>query len=159
MKKQANSRSCFLCGLQNEIGLKMCWYEDHEAQQIRATVTVPEHFNGYPGIVHGGILAAILDETSGRAVMLETDKQMLMVTLKLEMTYRRPTPTNTPLTAIGWVLKQTPKRAQVAGEIRLPDGTVTAQCKAIVVRPPDLIRERWEAEQPYWRVYENETVS
>lgn len=137
----------------------MTWYEDHEAQQIQATVTVPEHFNGYPGIVHGGILATILDETSGRAVMLEGGQEMLMVTLKLEMTYRRPTPTNTPLTAIGWVIKQSKSRAQVAGEIRLPDGTVTAQCRAVVVRPPREIFESWQAEKAYWRVYDDEQAS
>ncbi|GAK55352.1 hypothetical protein U27_02184 [Candidatus Vecturithrix granuli] len=156
MKKQPCSRSCFVCGRQNDIGLKMTWYEDHEAQQIRATVTVPEHFNGYPGIVHGGILATILDETSGRAVMLKGGPDMLMVTMKLEMTYRRPTPTNTPLTSIGWVVKQSQSRAQVAGEIRLPDGTVTAECQAIVVRPPREIVERWEAEKSHWHVYDDE---
>ncbi|MDY0095756.1 MAG: PaaI family thioesterase [Candidatus Vecturithrix sp.] len=156
MKKQPCSRTCFVCGRQNDIGLKMTWYEDHEAQQIRAAVTVPEHFNGYPGIVHGGILATILDETSGRAVMLKGGPDMLMVTMKLEVIYRRPTPTNTPLTVIGWVLKQTASRAQVAGEIRLPDGTVTAECQAIVVRPPQEIVERWEAEKSHWHVYNDE---
>jgi len=44
MKKQASSRTCFVCGRDNDISLKMSWYEDHEAQQVRATVTVPEHF-------------------------------------------------------------------------------------------------------------------
>ncbi len=156
MEKQASSRKCFLCGVQNDIGLKMCWYEDYDARQIRSTVTVPEHFNGYPGIVHGGIVAAMLDETSGRAIMLNAGKNALMVTLKLEVTYRRPTPTETPLTVVGWVIKQSKSRARVASEIRLPDGTVTAECKVVVVRPPQEISERWEAEKPYWRVYDEE---
>ncbi len=99
MKKQASSRTCFVCGRQNDISLKMNWYEDHESQQVRATVTVPEYFNGYPGVVHGGIVAAILDETSGRAVMLKSGQDALMVALKLEVLFRRPTPTDTPLTA------------------------------------------------------------
>ena len=159
MQKQANSRTCFLCGLQNDIGLKMCWYEDQEAQQIHSTVTVPEHFNSYPGIVHGGILAAILDETSGRAIMMKDGKDALMVTLKLETKYRHPTPTNVPLTVLGWVLKQTKTRAQVAGEIRLPNGTVTVECEAIVVRPPQEIVESWESEKPHWRVYADEVIA
>ena len=121
MQKQKNSRGCFLCGLENDVSLKMRWYEDHQAQEVRSTVTVPDHFNGYPGVVHGGIVSAILDETSGRAVMLKSGKDALMVALKLEITFRRPTPTNTPLTAVGWVIKQSSSRAQVAGEIRLPD--------------------------------------
>ena len=154
MEKQPNSRTCFVCGQQNPIGLKLSWYNDLDAQQIRATVTVPEHFNGYPDVVHGGILAAILDETAGRAIMLDNTHN-LMVTLKLEVTYRRPTPTKTPLTVIGWVIKQGKNRAQVAGEIRLPDGTVTAECQALVVRPPKEISQRWEAEKPFWRVYDD----
>lgn len=154
MKQQKNSRTCFLCGLQNDFSLKMKWYEDHDAQQVWARVTVPEHFNGYPGVVHGGIVSAILDETSGRAVMLQSGKDALMVALKLEVVFRHPTPTDTPLTVTGWVIKQTKKRAQVAGEIRLPDGTLTAECKAVVVPPPQDILDSWEAEKPYWKVYD-----
>jgi acyl-coenzyme A thioesterase PaaI-like protein len=145
MKQQKNSRTCFLCGLQNDFSLKMKWYEDHDAQQVRAIVTVPEHFNGYPGVVHGGIVSAILDETSGRAVMLRSGKDALMVALKLEVV----------LTVVGWVIKQTKKRAQVAGEIHLPDGTLTAECKAVVVPPPQDILDSWEAEKPYWKVYDD----
>lgn len=44
----------------------MTWYEDQQNQQIRSTVTVSDHFNGYLGVVHGGIVSAILDETAGR---------------------------------------------------------------------------------------------
>ena len=133
----------------------MKWYEDHDEQQVHSTVTVPEHFNGYPGVVHGGIVTAILDETSGRAVMLKSGKDALMVALKLEVTFRRPTPTETPLKIIGWVTKQSTSRAKVAGEIRLPDGTLTAECNAVVVRPPQEILDRWEAEKPYWKVYDD----
>ena len=147
MLKQKNSRGCFLCGLENEFSLKMKWYEDHQAQQIRSTVVVPDHFNGYPGVVHGGIVSAILDETAGRSVMLNSGEDALMVALKLEVTFRRPTPTNTPLTVIGWVIKQTASR--------LSDGTLTAECKAIVVPPPQEILDNWEHEKPYWKVYDD----
>ena len=155
MRKHKNSRGCFLCGLENELSLKMKWYEDHQARQVRSTVTVPEQFNGYPGVVHGGIVSAILDETSGRAVMLKNGEDAFMVALKLVVTFRRPTPTNTPLTVIGWVIKQTASRAQVASEIRLSDGTLTAECKAVVVRPPREILEKWESEKPYWKIYDD----
>ena len=87
--------------------------------------------------------------------MLKSGKDALMVALKLEVTFRRPTPTNTPLTVIGWVIKQSTSRAQVAGEIRLPDATLTAECKAIVVRPPHEILDKWEPEKPFWKVYDD----
>lgn len=154
MKKQPASRTCFMCGRQNDMGLKMEWFNDIEAGQVIGTVTIAEHFNGYPGIVHGGIIAAILDETAGRAVMLQGDFENLFVTVHLAINYRHPTPTRTPLTAVGWLQHRSGTKAKVAAELRLPDGTVTAECEAIVVRPPDKISQLWEPEKPYWKVYE-----
>ncbi len=134
----------------------MTWYNDHAAHQVRATVTVPEHFNGYPGIVHGGIVAALLDETAGRALMLDGDTEdNLMVTLKLHIKYRRPTPTGQPLALRGWVIRRTARRAKVAAELLLADGTLAAEAEAIVVRPGKEFLDRWEPEKPFWRVYDD----
>lgn len=154
-ERQPSSRTCFLCGRQNPVGLKITWVNDREANQIRARVVVPEHFNGYPGVVHGGIVAAILDETAGRAVLLNGDDENLMVTVKLEVRYRKPTPTGVPLTAVGWVIQQAETRARVASELRLEDGTVTAECEALLFRPSREFFTRWEPEKKYWRVYED----
>jgi len=156
VEKQPSSRYCFLCGRQNPIGLKITWYTDRDNGQVRATVTVPEHFNGYPGVVHGGIVAAILDETAGRAVLLDGDvDDSLMVTMKLEVKYRRPTPTGVPLEAVGWLIRRDERRAQVAAELRLPDGTVCAECESLLARPREEFMRSWEPERPYWRVYED----
>jgi len=155
MNRQRSSRTCFLCGRQNNVSLKVTWYNDLEAQQVRATVTVPEQYNGYPGVVHGGIVAALLDETAGRSVLLQGDDHDLMVTLKLEVKYRRPTPTGEPLTLIGWAIRHSGGRAKVAAEIRLADGTLTAEGEAIVVRPSADVVRSWDAEKPYWRVYDD----
>lgn len=153
--RQPSSRTCFLCGRQNPVGLKITWVNDRATRQVRARVVVPEHFNGYPGVVHGGIVAAILDETAGRAVLLDGDADNLMVTVKLEVRYRKPTPTGVPLTAVGWVIQQTETRARVAGELRLEDGAVTAECEALLFRPSREFFDRWEPEKQYWRVYED----
>ena len=152
MIKQPTSRSCFMCGRENNHGLKMVWYNNLELNQVEAVVAIPEHFNGYPGIAHGGIVAAILDETSGRAVMLDGNFENLFVTLRLNVTYRKPTPTNTPLKAVGWLEHKGNRGMKVAAELSLPDGTVTTECKAVVVRPTDEISESWEPERKFWRV-------
>lgn len=152
--KQPSSRTCFLCGKQNDIGLKMEWYNNPEKNQVEAEITIPEHFNGYPGVAHGGIIAAILDETAGRAVMLDGNFENLFVTLKLEVTYRKITLTNTPLSVTGWLLKGSGKRRKVASEIKLPDGTVTAECEALVSRPPKEVTDSWEPEKKFWKVYD-----
>jgi len=155
MDKQRSSRTCFLCGRQNPVGLKMEWYNDYEAKQVRATVTVPEHFNSYPRVVHGGIVAALLDETSGRSLLLDGDSDSnLFVTLKLEVKYRQPVPTGQPLTLRGWTLQRTPTRARVAAELLLPDGTLAAEAEGVVVRPRQEFFDAWEPEKKHWKVYE-----
>ena len=154
MRKQPNSRNCFVCGVQNPVGLKLTFYEDPEAGQVRAEFTVPKVYQGYPGVVHGGIIAAILDEVSGRAVLLGGSDENLMATLRLTIRYRRPTPTETPLTAVGWVKQIGGVGARVVGEIRLPDGTVTAECESVLGAVPESFRAGWEEEKPYWKVYE-----
>ncbi len=147
---QPTSRMCFVCGRENPVGLHLHFYEDAEKQQVIVPFSLPAHYQGYPGVAHGGILASILDEVSGRAVMIGGGDPFWM-TAKLEVRYRKPTPTETPLTAVGWVVRRGSRATEVAGEIRLPDGTVTAEAKAIVVAiPPETIKG-WEAEQPYWR--------
>ncbi|MBC7261691.1 MAG: PaaI family thioesterase [Chloroflexi bacterium] len=155
MDKQPSSRTCFVCGRQNPVGLKVTWYNDHEAQRVWATVTIPEHFNGYPGIVHGGIIATLLDETAGRSLLLDGDDSNLMVTLKLEIKYRKPVPTGQPVTLQGWAIQRTANRARVAANLLLPDGTLAAEAEAILVRPPQEFFERWEPEKPFWRVYDD----
>ena len=154
MNKQPNSRMCFICGRQNPVGLHLDFYEDPETGQVRVEFTIPDEYQGYPGVVHGGIVAAILDEVSGRAVMLQSSDENLMATMRLTVRYRRPTPTETPLTGVGWVEHGGSVGARVAGEIRLPDGTVTAECEAVLTNVPEEFLARWGEEKQFWKVYD-----
>ncbi len=155
MEKQPGSRMCFICGRQNPVGLKADIYNDLDHRQVSCELVIGEEYQGYPGVVHGGIVAALLDEISGRAILLESGPENLMVTLKLEIRYRKPTPTHTPLLIVGTLVQLGKARAKVHGEIRLADGTVTAEAEAVVVRPPDSVRAAWADEQPYWKVYDS----
>ncbi|MBN1874548.1 MAG: PaaI family thioesterase [Anaerolineae bacterium] len=149
---QPTSRMCFVCGRENPVGLHIQFYEDREQQQVIVPITIPDQYQGYPGITHGGIITAILDEVSGRALMMTKGEDLFWVTAKLEMRYRQPTPTGVPLTAVGWVVRQRSRAAEVAGEIRLPDGTVTAEVAAVVVCPPAETLQSWEQEKDFWKV-------
>jgi uncharacterized protein (TIGR00369 family) len=153
--RQPSSRSCFVCGRENPIGLHLHWDQDEEAREIRARVTIPDDFNGYPGVTHGGIVAAILDETAGRTILVAGGFDQLMVTAKLEVVYRRPTPTGVPLEAVGRLVSRTESRAEAQAELRLPDGTMCARATVLLARPPASITERWQQERPYWKVTED----
>jgi acyl-coenzyme A thioesterase PaaI-like protein len=155
MNKQPNSRMCFVCGLQNPVGLHLAFFEEHESvpKQVRAEVLIPEKYQGYPGVAHGGILAAILDELAGRAVLIDGSDEDLMMTLKMELRYRLPTPTDTPLVGIGWITHRRGNRAKAHGELRLPDGQVSVEADLVILRPPGDLDELWESERPFWKVY------
>jgi acyl-coenzyme A thioesterase PaaI-like protein len=60
MEKQPNSRMCFVCGVDNPIGLHLAFYTDGEGQCIARFQPKPEH-QGYPGHLHGGIISTLLD--------------------------------------------------------------------------------------------------
>ena len=133
----------------------MSWYNNTEAGRVEATVSVPERFNGYPGIVHGGIVAAILDEAAGRTLMLDGDFDNLFVTVKLDITFRRPTPTETPLTVVAWMTNRGKRKMKVAAQLKLADGSVTAECTSVVVSLPKRYEKLWEPERPFWKVDED----
>ena len=155
MQKQPNSRMCFVCGLQNPVGLHMAFYENHESdpKQVCIDVVIPGKYQGYPGVAHGGILAAILDELAGRAVLIDGSDEDLMMTLKMELRYRQPTPTETPLTGVGWITQRRGNRAKAHSELRLPDGRVSVEADLVIMRPAGNLDEVWESERPYWKVY------
>ena len=152
MKKlrQPTSLRCFACGKNNPIGLKLEWFNDYENKQIETTFTLSDDYCSYPGTVHGGIIATILDETSGRAILLDNDFNRLMVTLKMEVVYKDNTPTNTPLKAVGRVIRDGGSRAQVEGEIILPDGTVSAKCTSLLFKIPQAVKDKWGPEAEEW---------
>ena len=152
MKKlrQPTSLGCFACGRNNPVGLHLEWFNNYDENQVETTFTLDDNYCSYPGTMHGGIIATILDETSGRAIMLDNDFNRLMVTLKMEMVYKKNTPTNTPLKAVGRVLKDSGSRAQVEGEIILPDGTVSAKCTSILYKIPQAVKDKWGPEADEW---------
>lgn len=153
--KQPSSRGCFLCGRENPVSLKMSWFNEPEEGRVRARVTVPDTHCSYPGVVHGGVVAALLDETGGRAVMVGGDFEHLMVAVKLDVEFRRVTPSGTPIELVGWVVREHGSKAEVAAEIRLPDGTVSARSKGLLVKPPVDVAARFEAERDHWKVYDD----
>lgn len=125
LNKQPNSDHCFICGRKNPHGLYMTFYDNGENEVI-SEYTVSEDYQSYPGIVHGGIVATMLDEVVGRVSMID-DHHHFMMSVKLEVKYRHPVPTNTPLQIIGRIVKLRGRLGQAVGEVVLPDGTIAAE--------------------------------
>ena len=66
MNQLRDNHRCYVCGTENPAGLRVDFTIDREAKTIRGAFTTrPEH-QGYEGIVHGGILSALLDEAMAK---------------------------------------------------------------------------------------------
>ncbi|MDT0301173.1 PaaI family thioesterase [Streptomonospora wellingtoniae] len=97
---------------------------------LRAQVRLNGTYQGPPGLVHGGWLAALLDQALGAAAGAEG---MPGLTAHLDVDYRRPTPLNTPLEITSRVTGTERRKVFVAAEIR-HGGEVTAEGTAVMVR-------------------------
>lgn len=127
-KKQPNSRMCFVCGLQNDFGLKSRFFELEDERLIALFRPAQEH-QGYPGRLHGGIAATILDETIGRAIMLRYSDNIWGVTVDFSMKLRKPVPIGEEIRVLGRIVSEGKRSFQGEGEILLADGTVAVEGK------------------------------
>ena len=85
-----HSPGCLLCGDENPAGLRTRFFVVDK--EVRAEVVIPKHMNGYKDVVHGGILAALLDETMGWAAVAFGLSRSMFVTAELNVRYLRPVP-------------------------------------------------------------------
>ena len=135
MKKQASSRHCFVCGVENPVGLHLKFYETGLGE-VTAEYTAPEHYQGYPGVLHGGIVASILDETAGRAHM-GIFPPRFMFTAKLEVRYRKNVPVGQPLKIVGRAGRDKGCAAEATSAIYNQDGTLLAEANALLINLPE----------------------
>lgn len=155
---QPNSYYCFVCGLKNKSGLRIR-FQDDGVGQVKVEAQICDQHQGYPGVAHGGIVASLMDEVMGRA-MIAGYPNRLFYTAKLEIRYRKPVPLNTPLVAHGRILKDRGSSATTEGDIVLPDGTVAITGTATLFAVPEEELARMTSAQDLgWRVYNDDEVS
>jgi uncharacterized protein (TIGR00369 family) len=148
--KQPGSKNCFVCGRENSAGLKLDFYTPSTGQS-RAKFMLPDKYEGYPGIVHGGIIATILDETGGRAYM--DSQHPFMVTAQLNVRYRKPVPIKTTLIAYGEAVERRGRVSKAHSEIRDLDGEVLAEAELVLVDIPEEEIEGVDLKAMGWHVY------
>lgn len=148
--KQPNANMCFVCGRANPAGLHMQFYDNGE-DTVSATFTPDERYQGYPEIVHGGILASILDEVVGRVAMIG-DHHRFMMTVSLKVQYRHPVEVGTRLLAEGKVIRIRGRIGKAEGKIYLPDGTVACDAELTLADMPAEIATQSRLQALEWRV-------
>ena len=154
--KQPNSKMCFICGIENPVGLKLKIYET-EPSVIESEYTAPEHFQGYPGVLHGGIVATILDEISGRSHMGGAENPRFMFTAKLEVKYRKNVPIGKPLKIVGRAGRDKGRSAEGwAGIYDAETGDLLAEGNTLLVNVPQERLDATSLEDLGWKIYPEE---
>ena len=150
---------CFICGLKNPVGLHLHIYET-EPGVVESNYTAPEHFQGYPGVLHGGIVGAILDEISGRSQM-GSDPQFprFMFTAKLEVKYRKNVPIGKSLRIIGKAGKSKGKTAEAWGGIYdAQTSELLAESNALLINVPPEQFDLSRLGELEWQVYPDDFI-
>lgn len=120
--------------------------------EVEANYIVSDKYLGYPGIVHGGIIASMMDETIGR-VFMEGDPPRFMVTAELKLRYKKPVPVNTPLVLRGHRTKDNGRIGQATGEILGPGGVILVTGEITVVNMPGPAMSSADLAEMGWKVY------
>lgn len=150
--KQPNSRHCFVCGVENPIGLHLKFYETGPGE-VTAEINLPEIYQGYPGIVHGGVIAAMLDEAAGRAHMGPVEAPRFMFTARLDVRYRQNVPTGQPLRLVGKAGNTKSRTAQAYSAIYDLDGILLADADLLLVNVPQKMIQATDLSALGWKVY------
>lgn len=126
-RAQNISRSCLVCGAENDSGLHACFYELADGELLGVFQPRNEH-QSYPGRLHGGISTAVLDETIGRAITI-AHPDTWGVTVEITMRFRKPVPLDGEIRALGRITRDTPRLFEGTGEIVLADGVVAVEAR------------------------------
>jgi len=150
---QPNSHHCFVCGLKNPFGLQLRFYNTTPGE-VCVEYTVPDHYQGYPGVVHGGVVAAMLDEAAGRAFMGDPEAPRFMYTARMEIRYRKNVPIGQQLKVIGQAGKNKGRTATATSRIFNPEGELLAEAEVLLVDVPAEVVDKVDYEALGWKVYE-----
>jgi len=116
---------CFACGPSNPYGLKLK-IEIEPGGKSYVEFIPKREYEGYPGIMHGGITSTILDEIMVYACKSYGED---VVTAKIEVRFLKPVPIGKKLIARGKVVEKKGRAFITEGEITGEDGTLLAKAK------------------------------
>jgi acyl-coenzyme A thioesterase PaaI-like protein len=134
--------NCFGCGRLNDTGLQLEFHADERGGVWCAFVPAPR-FEGYTGMVHGGVISTVLDEVMAWSLYRQ---ETWAVTAELTVRYRSPLRVGEVTRATGWQVSRRGRRIEMAGEIRREiDGTVLATATALFIEVPEAQAAAWRA--------------
>lgn len=120
---------CFGCGDGNPIGIQLSDFTQ-EKDGASAPFVARTDYNGFDGVVHGGVIATALDEISAWACVLS--QGVFVFTATLEIRYRKVVRTDAEYTLRARVVHRRGKRLNVESSLR-SGNTVLAEATGLFV--------------------------
>ena len=88
-----------------------------EGDAVRTQVVLPRHVNGYKDIVHGGVIAALLDESMGWAATVFGERHPMYLTGELTLKYLSPVPVGEEIEIVSRLEEDSGRIAYSTGEL------------------------------------------
>ena len=120
---------CFVCGMENPDGLRIAWHT--EGHSTKAEFIADRKFQGWKGVLHGGIVATLLDEAMTR---LACELYGHSVTAEITVRYVHPVPTQQKLIIRGEVVLESRRLIQMKSSLVDPSGKLLAHAAGKVMR-------------------------
>lgn len=134
-----HTAGCLVCGRDNPHGLRLHLHVEEETARVQTTFTPEPHHIGFEGIVHGGVLATVLDEAMVWAATWRGRR--FCVCGEMTVRFRRSPPIGQPLRIIAEVSQQRARLVQTIGNVLDTSGQVVATASGKYV-PLDDARHR-----------------
>jgi len=118
---------CFVCGTENPRGMKLKF--EKRGNESYARFSLPKYYQGYDGIIHGGIISLLLDEAM--AYLQKPEERFL--TGKITVKFHTPLKVEEEVEVRGWI-KENRKKLKVtrAKMVRVSDGKLIAEAEALM---------------------------
>lgn len=114
---------CFVCGADNPTGLQIQLNIDKDLGCASSQVTLDQRFQGWQGVIHGGILATLLDEV---AIYACRSKGEQFVTAEILVRYRKPVPVGSTVDLKGRIVENRRKLYKVESRLEI-NGSLYAE--------------------------------
>lgn len=131
---------CYGCGEANPAGFNLSAVASEDGG-VRVEHTFDDRFLGAPGLVHGGALAAILDDVYGMVLIREL---VPAVTMDLAVSYRRPIHLDEPCVLAGRLVERDGRDLHLEASIEQHDAVKVTSTARFRILDPERIANRYE---------------
>jgi len=153
LKLQNVSKQCIVCGIVNDASLRAQFLETAGGVLIGVPQAREKH-QSYPDRMHGGVIAALLDEVVGRAVQIGAP-DVWGVTAELQVRYLKPVPIEEQIYIAGGITRNASRLFEGKGGIYLArTGELLAYSEAKYIKLPveriadaDFLHTQWFADE------------